>query len=213
MTLGEKYDAVMERVFVTDEMRERILANIENAGLRENGRVLRFPNVKRYVSIAACFVIVLACVLLIPRLAQSGQGGQTETSAVDEGNGIVEYASAQELSDAVGFAAPQTSYLPFKAAETAYSDFWGMAQVDYTGAGGETASLRKAPGTDDVSGDYNEYSDVKTIPVGGLSVTLKGEGGAYVLAVWSADGYSYSLSLSEGAGQDVWQKIMENISQ
>ena len=88
-----------------------------------------------------------------------------------------------------------------------------MAQVDYTGAGGETASLRKAPGTDDVSGDYNEYSDVKTILVGGLSVTLKGEGGAYVFAVWSADGYSYSLSLSEGAGQDVWQKIMENISQ
>ena len=54
--------------------------------------------------------------------------------------------------------------------------------------------LRKGAGSDDVSGDYNAYSDTQTVDVNGASVTVKGEGGVWKLATWTQGDYTYSIS-------------------
>lgn len=60
--------------------------------------------------------------------------------------------------------------------------------------GDEMISVRKAAGSDDVSGDYNAYAEVKTVAVGELQVTEKGEDGKIMLAIWTNGAYSYAVS-------------------
>lgn len=87
---------------------------------------------------------------------------------------------------------PDLSGLPFDAADTAYTWYGdGMAEVSWTGTGGESGTFRMAAGTDDVSGDYTDYAEQIVVTLFGQQVTLSGNG----------DGtYAYSISLTDGAG-------------
>lgn len=74
--------------------------------------------------------------------------------------------------------------------------------------------FRISEGTEDNSGDYNTYADVRTISVGTIKVTLKGDAeDADVLAIWSADGYSYSLSAPCGLSDSEWESLIARISE
>lgn len=71
-------------------------------------------------------------------------------------------------------------------------------QVIY-GAGHDNSTyIRKAEGSDDISGDYNTYHQKKQITVNGASVTLKGNNGKINVATWSSNGYSYSINVGTG---------------
>ncbi len=85
-----------------------------------------------------------------------------------------------------------------------------MAQTDYAN-GSAGACLRQSVGTEDHSGDWNEYPAQQTITAAGCTVTLKGETGSYTLAIWTDGNYSYSLSLSSGQPESVWQTIIEGV--
>ena len=68
-----------------------------------------------------------------------------------------------------------------------------MLEVDYTGERGGSVCLRKAVGTDDVSGDYNNYDLTQTSRIAGQDVTLRGAENAWYVATWTRDGYSYAI--------------------
>lgn len=72
-----------------------------------------------------------------------------------------------------------------------------MAQSDT-----EYILLRKGVGSEDISGDYNEYTSVTEQDVDGKTVTLKGDGSIIYLATWTDGDYSYSVSFSDGADLD-----------
>lgn len=204
--MTRRYDEVMDRIEVTDEMRGRILKNIRQIDIPAGGGAIRFPNVRKYMSAAAC-----AAVLLAGAFAAGHMAGlfRTEEPNVAVTNGIVEVETLEELSAAVGFEVEELDTLPFEAETTVYVSYWNeLAEIDYTGEG-RTASFRKSPGTEDNSGDYNTYPEVKEIEAGQLTVTLKGGGGAYTLAVWSADGYSYSVRLSDGISESEWRHLID----
>lgn len=58
----------------------------------------------------------------------------------------------------------------------------------------EIIRLRKAKGTDDISGDYNTYPYEKTVDADGIKVTVRGQSeNEITVAIWNADGYSYSI--------------------
>ena len=69
-----------------------------------------------------------------------------------------------------------------------------MIQVMYL-HGEDEICVRKAAGEEDCSGDYNEYSEEKTVTVGDREVTLRGNNGKVMVAVWSEGGYSYSIGV------------------
>lgn len=68
-----------------------------------------------------------------------------------------------------------------------------MLEVDYTGERGGSVCLRKAVGTDDVSGDYNNYDLTQTSRIAGQDVTLRGAENAWYVATWTRDGYSFAV--------------------
>ena len=61
---------------------------------------------------------------------------------------------------------------------TAFLTWYERAYIDavYTdGEGNIAAHVRKAAGDEDISGDYNDYSETSAQEIGGHSVTVKGE--------------------------------------
>ena len=82
-----------------------------------------------------------------------------------------------------------------------------MAEIQYRN-GEVEAVFRKSTGTEDISGDFNSYDTVQELTVGDITATLKGNSGTYLLAVWSKDSFSYSLSISSGAAEETWGGII-----
>lgn len=68
-----------------------------------------------------------------------------------------------------------------------------MLEVDYDGERGGSVCLRKAVGTDDISGDYNSYDLTQTSRIAGQDVTLRGAENAWYVVTWTCDGYSFAV--------------------
>ena len=72
--------------------------------------------------------------------------------------------------------------------------------------------LRTAPqlmGTEENSGDYNQYEKLDTVSAGDCQVELRGSEDGYVLVVWTDGAYAYSLSFSQAQPKDVWMRLLE----
>ena len=120
----------------------------------------------------------------------------TDNATLEEAEEYAGFSPMAELSQVLGFSVPEVKNIPFEVTSTVYTNGWNeFAQVEYQGKSQDEAVLfRKARGTDDISGDYNTYSDVKEVTVKEVSVTLKGDDGQYKLAIWQQDGFAYSLN-------------------
>ena len=100
------------------------------------------------------------------------------------------------------------SNLPFTPEETRYTSYWGnLAEIQYAG-NGQSAVFRKSAGTEDNSGDYESYRETADLSVQGNSVTLKGDGKTYALALWTDGTYAYSLRLSPGVPESAWAALI-----
>lgn len=208
--MSKRYDEVMEKIEMTDDMRRRILANIGKMDLAAapRSRALRFPSAKRLMPLAACFVLLAAGVFSARYLLPGETENPIPTGGVMVGSGIEEMADAAALRRAVGFPVKELLSLPFQADETAYTSFWGnMAQIKYTGPE-QTVTFRQSLGDGDNSGDYNVYAVTEVREMGGWSVTLKGDGESWALAVWSDGTYAYSISAEPGLAAPEWETVI-----
>lgn len=206
--MKKRYDEIMDKNEVTDEMRARILNHLQEVDLtkRTRPKVLRLSSVKKYLSDAACFAILLAGVLTLPGLLDRGL--QRPAEVLNPGADIVDVATLEELSGLVNFEVPEVTGLPFTPEKQSYTAFGkDMAQITYEG-NGQTCTFRKSIGSEDNSGDYNAYSAVEEISVGDAAVTLKGTEDGFTLAIWWDGAFSYSLQLSGGLTVDEWETLI-----
>ena len=203
MTL--KYDELMDKIEVTDAMRARILTRVSGAARRPSAA-------RRWALAAACFAVLLLGALTVPKLLTGDPAQAEPEQGVMIANGMEEVASAQALADAVGFPVSEAAVLPFEPTAVHYTSYWGqMAEISYE-AGGQTAALRKSPGTDENSGDYTVYPETEQLTVADLDIQLRGDAqDAYTLAVWTDGQYAYSLHLSQGQSAEVWQQIITGV--
>ena len=110
-------------------------------------------------------------------------------------NPFVEVKNLDEASKIAGFTleVPET-YEDYKkqVIQAIEND---MIEVIYLEeeSGYEGLRIRKAKGTDDISGDYNEYRNVETVKVGDYDVTEKGDEGNIFIATWTDGTYSYAI--------------------
>lgn len=202
------YRELMEQVNLTPEARERILTNVQQADLSPQlEKVVPFPRRRqtwrRWASLAACLVVVVAALFAVPLLRE-----QPDTAPpVQVLPPFRQVDSLDALSKAVGFPVTEVSSLPFDPVSTTYTAYdEGLAEITYTGSGGQTATYRQSCGTEDNSGDYNLYPDTQALPE--QNATLKGQDGLYTLALWTDDTYTYSLHLSSGLSADTWQALL-----
>jgi len=208
MILG-KYKELIERVEVTDDMRCRILDHISREPIERPERILPLAGLRRYMAVAACFVILVAGAVMIPAVLHHNPSSPDQgvlTAPV-----LLNAASAVELSEMVGFDVVDVPSLMSASDKTTYMALGKeLAEIKYN-SGSQTVTFRKSAKMDDNSGDYNSYSTVKVITVNMDSVTLKGNDGNYNLAVWSKGEYSYSLHFTEMVTEEAVKQIVEEI--
>lgn len=114
-------------------------------------------------------------------------------------NPLTAHDSLAELAKAVGFDIKAPT-VPAGYEADAYIDISGeLAEVFYV-KGDDTLVYRVSKGEGDNSGDYNTYSNKKTVDVNGVSVELRGNDKVNV-AVWSNSGYAYSVSSEQGISE------------
>lgn len=129
----------------------------------------------------------------------SGDNGSTSQQGEQIPDPFQEFDSAEDAQKAAGFDITVPDPLD--------GTWKGVYRVDVDGKlieviynqgnpddSWEAYRIRKGAGTDDVSGDYNDYAETTEEEVDGKTVTLKGEGGKVTLATWTDGGYSYSIS-------------------
>ena len=200
--MGKAYDEIMETIKVTPEMRRRILDRVAQEDVTA-ANVVRIPAWKKYLAVAACFVLLLAGAALPYLLNRAGP--EPPLLTVPD---IVEVGSLQELAEMTGFTITERFHLPFVPVETTYTSYWSeLAQIEYSGEG-QSAVFRKSVGTEDNSGDFSVYRDSAELTIGGDTVLLKGNDENYALAVWTDGEYAYSLGLSEAVTVEAWGDIL-----
>lgn len=146
--------------------------------------------------------------------AQTEQAETTDTENVQIPNPWTDYDSKDDAAQAAGFdlAVPdEISGCSEKSYHVLSAEGDVMFEIIYASGEDETARIRKAPGANDVSGNYNEYAETETVDVGGVSVTMKGENGLVKLAVWTNGDYSYVLSVESGLSQNDMAALVSNI--
>ncbi|MBR4628593.1 MAG: hypothetical protein IKO47_13040 [Ruminococcus sp.] len=205
-----KYNEIMEHIELTDEMRERIIGNVSAKQKRR-----RFSRmISAVVAAAACIAIVFASVAV---LKNTGKLSKTDNPIVDATAPTVDtagtyggtmYRSAAELSENFGIEICELTKLPFDVSTVSYSImFDSFAEIDYCGDDGEECCFRIGKDTEDISGEYDEFTTVETETVNGCEVTLKGYDYSYRIASWVKDGHFYSVSLSSGTDKDIILEI------
>lgn len=126
-------------------------------------------------------------------------------------NPMEEQESPEALSKKVGFEVA----VPEKLGEferTALFSIDTLAQVIY--ADGEQELCYRVSPADggDNSGDYVDYEQMKTEKVGEISVTFKGDGEKVSLAIWTQNGYDYSVGIREtGVSMDEMVSILNEL--
>lgn len=144
----------------------------------------------------------------------------TEISTADATqipNPWYDYASLEEASDAAGYSITLPSVEAIEG-ETFYRVLEPVSdnptlEIIYTDSDGEEElRIRKAPGSDDISGDYNIYTQTETVPEGSQNITFQGNNDAFYLATWYVDGYTYSVSSGTGLAQDAFTELVTQIN-
>lgn len=211
-----KYDEIMEKIEVTDEMKKRILSQIERVDIspRKNN-IVPMRLARRILPFAACAVIVVA-VLAVPQIRQktpqNPQKPGEEKPAIEGVYAPQEVASAEKLTDAVGFPVRDIASLKEKATDCSYVTYGdGLAEITYRWDS-QSICFRQSQGQEDNSGDYTHYAEEKLIVVGKYSVTFKGqEKGSYMLATWSDGTYSFSVSATQALKKAEFLGLIEEI--
>ena len=159
--------------------------------------------------------LITAILLLTAILALAACGGSQEpeeTETTNMGNPWVDCASLEDAARLAGFVfmVPDRIEGYPNTFIQAMEDY--MIQVFYCvkdPGDGDRVLLRKGSGAEDISGDYGEYPEVETAALHGVDVTLKGEDGLVHTAVWTRDGYSYSVSADAGMSREQIEELVE----
>ena len=162
---------------------------------------------RRILPFAACAVIVVAG-LTVPQIRQK----IPQKPAVEGVYAPQEVASAEKLTDAVGFPVRDIASLKEKATDRSYVTYGdGLAEITYRWDS-QSICFRQSQGQEDNSGDYTHYAEEKLIVVGKYSVTFKGqEKGSYMLATWSDGTYSFSVSATQALEKAEFLGLIEEI--
>ena len=212
-----KYDEIMDKIVVTPEMQERILENISETDFKKERKTIPFPQIKKYLSVAACFAVLVVGAISMLVWHQNGteanQGDKEDQIPGMEAayGGVVEQENRAALEQAVGFSIQELENIPFEVTEISYVSYWNeMAEVTYYGAEQNIIYRKQEVSNEDISGDYNAYDHENQIIVEDMQVTVKGNGTVENLAIWSDGTYSYAIMATEGMTREEIVRLIES---
>lgn len=159
------------------------------------------------------FIVLLICALMLFSMTGCSSGNDDpQESTVEIANPVHECRNIDEAMELVGFeisipaeAEEAEEYL-ISVVDTV------ILEIQYTDADGNEICLRKAAGSEDISGDYTDYPEENSTQVGEVTVSLKGSDGNIMNATWTDGDYSYSVTASTGLSESHITEIISALS-
>lgn len=135
----------------------------------------------------------------------------SQTSGENLANPFVDCADMNEAYNVAGFLIAEPAGLPTGYTRSAIRAIKGeMIELIYT-SGEDEIRLRAAVGESDISGDYNTYDESQELTVNDHKVTAKGNGGSIMVATWSMDDHSFSITSTAGIPSAVVEDIVKSL--
>lgn len=157
---------------------------------------------KKLISVILCLFVV-ASGLVFSSCSKGENKNKTPEEIVKEENPNVEYKTLEEAESAVDFKIQ----LPKKFKATSYVVIDNdILEVNYDGG-----YIRKARGSDDISGDYNDYKKVEKKDVNGKQVTFKGDGTNVNLVTWNYMGFTFCIGNTKGMSEKEITNLFKQI--
>ena len=153
---------------------------------------------------------LLLCLLCAPVLAACGTGAQ-KSAETQLANPFADYDSLAEAEAAAGVSLAAPTSIDGCSGPDVQLMSGKMLQLIFRSDSGRII-IRKAAGSEDISGDYTSYAETKTARVNGCDVTLKGADGKVSTAVWCANGYSYALLSDVPMATDILTDLIVEIA-
>lgn len=150
------------------------------------------------------------CLLLLLSMAACGKK-EPETGMA---NPWKEVASLEEAAAEVGFsmnAPAAVEGYESKTIRVCIPEGSRIIEVTFRNVNDEKVCIRKGEGSEDISGDYNQYDAGGTMDVGGVTVNMRANGESIRVATWQKDGFTYSITLSAGMVTDAVVAMIEQI--
>lgn len=119
-------------------------------------------------------------------------------------------ASLDEAAQAAGFPLTAPESVNGSLLKNVQTMGTEMIQVFY-GEGDNQVCIRKGPGSEDISGDYNVYEQTTTVTVNEMTVLMKGENDFVHLAIWSHNGYTYAILARSGMSADTMTALIHSV--
>lgn len=132
-------------------------------------------------------------------------------------NPFVDCATMEEAAELAGFTLTAPEAIEGYTGMTIQVMNQSLIQLFYSNEeDADTADysflrIRKAAGSDDISGDYNSYAETNTVSVGDLQVTMKGNDGTVNVATWTDGDYTFALTVTNALSTDAASAIIENV--
>lgn len=124
----------------------------------------------------------------------------------------VEYNSVDELKENVNINAKMPDKIKSYKSYSYSVAFSNMVEIQYSnGSDNILYRLEKGEVAEDISGDYNNYENIKKLTVDNTEVTIKGNEDVYKVAVWYKNGVNYSLSSEQGLKIEDIQNLINEI--
>ncbi|MCI5958976.1 MAG: DUF4367 domain-containing protein [Lachnospiraceae bacterium] len=172
---------------------------------------------KRLMLILLCTTVVGAFTACGAKSSETDGAGQNESNVVSEvetndgeadeentqiANPWVDCASMEDAVKIAGFSfevPKQIEGYPNQVIQAIEND---IIQVIYDD-GTNSIYIRKGAGTEDISGDYNEYEQSDEVSIGEYQVTEKGNDGKVSVAIWNDENYSFCVGTPGMSAEEI----------
>ena len=165
--------------------------------------------------LSLCIITALSLLSLGILTACGVSATPKEAGSAQLPNPFIPCASIEDANEILGFTAAVPSILPdgYETAAIAAvsSSDPAFVQIRYEN-GEKTITYRIGKGSGNISGDYNSYEFTKTLEAVENILTCSGAGELIYNAVWEADGYTYSLTATDGITENELQELVESIA-
>lgn len=135
----------------------------------------------------------ILCILSVCSIAACGNKN-TDNGKNEIPNPFVDCNSLEDAAKIAGFDFVVPDTIGKFTDRTIQAIDKDVIQVIYNN-GDNSVYIRKGIGSDDISGDYNNYSETNTVMVGNLQVTVKGENGTVSVATWTDNGFTFAMGV------------------
>ena len=143
--------------------------------------------------------------------AEAATEEEPEETGTQIPNPYVDYETLEEACEAAGVSL----LLPDSIEGYERVDYQAidgqMVNVIYTAADGSMLLIRKAKGSEDISGDYNEYEHNSEQTINDIDVQVRGDGDTLSAAVWYDNGEAYSMTVDRPMEKDRGLELLQQL--